>query len=438
MPTITQNNTQSQFWHKQSLDVIPGGVNSPVRAFKGVGGTPIFFEKAKGPHLYDVDDNQYIDYVGSWGAMIHGHQAPIIQKAILKAMEQTTSFGAPTPNEVRLAAKVIELVPSVEKLRLVNSGTEATMTAIRMARAYTKRDKIIKFEGCYHGHADPFLVKAGSGLATFGQPDSLGIPKVCAKDTLVAPYNDLNAVKKLFEQYSSEIAAIIIEPIAGNMNMIFAEKDFLNGLKKLTEQYNSILIFDEVMTGFRVGLTGAQGYFNIQPDITTFGKVIGGGLPVGAIGGHKNLMEILAPIGGCYQAGTLSGNPLATAAGLASLTALSEDNFFENLEEKSKSLLDGMHKLSHKYDIPLSGDALGGMLGFYFSGKKASCFQDIANIPSILFQTFFHQMLANNIYLPPSMYEAAFISSAHSSETIKKTLLGAENSFTKMAELNLI
>lgn len=411
---------------QQAQAVIPGGVNSPVRAFKGVGGTPVFFKKGQGAYLIDVDGKEYIDYVGSWGPLILGHCHPKVLNAVNKALEDGMSFGAPTELEIQLAEKICSLMPSIEKVRMVNSGTEATMTAIRMARGYTKKNKVIKFNGCYHGHSDSLLVKAGSGVLTLGLPSSPGIPESITEHTLTANFNDLEAVENIFKTYPNDVAAIILEPIAGNMGFVLPDENFLTSLRALCDKYHSVLIFDEVMTGFRVALGGAQSLYNITPDLSTLGKVIGGGMPVGAIGGRAEIMDYLAPVGSVYQAGTLSGNPLAMAAGLATLQEIEQPGFYESLETKGKQLTTGLSQVAAEFKVPLSTGALGSMFGFCFNEvARVRSFQDVAASDEVLFKKFYHEMLNQGVYLAPSMYEAGFISSAHSSHDIEKTISAA-------------
>ncbi len=411
---------------QKALTLIPGGVNSPVRAFKGVGGTPVFFKAGQGPYLIDVDGKRYIDYVGSWGPLILGHCHPHVIDAVTQALHHGMSFGAPTELEILLAEKIISLMPSIQKIRMVNSGTEATMTAIRLARGFTQKNKIIKFNGCYHGHNDSLLVKSGSGVLTLGLPSTPGIPASITEHTLTAPYNDLAEVSRIFEAYPQDIAAIIIEPIAGNMGFVLPDEGFLQGLRDLCDQYQSLLIFDEVMTGFRVGLGGAQGLYNIEPDLTTLGKVIGGGMPVGAIGGRADIMNHLAPEGSVYQAGTLSGNPLAMAAGLATLTEVEKPGFYQALDVKSRKLVNGLADIAKELNVPFSTDAIGGMFGFCFNPiAHVRSFTDVAASNETLFKLFYHEMLKRGVYFAPSMYEAGFVSSAHGDEEINSTLAAA-------------
>lgn len=420
-------NKSSQLFEK-AKHFIPGGVNSPVRAFKGVGKNPVFIEKGQGAYLYDVDGHQYVDYIGSWGPLILGHTHPKVMAAVEKALHQGMTFGAPTEIEIDMAEKIVELMPNIEKVRMVNSGTEATMTAIRMARAITGRQKIVKFSGCYHGHSDSLLVKAGSGLLTLGVPSSPGIPENLAANTLTVDFNDLVSLKFLFENYGEDIAGIIVEPIAGNMGMVLPQEGFLKGLRQLCDDYQAVLIFDEVMTGFRVALGGAQSIYDVVPDITTLGKIIGGGMPVGAIGGKASMMDVLSPVGPVYQAGTLAGNPLAMAAGLATLEEISKPNFYDHLFMKTQNLVQGMTSIAQRLSIPLQTVAVGGMFGFCFTAHQPiRNYQDVATSDEALFRRFYHAMLDNGVYLAPSMYEAGFVSAAHSKEDIDKTLEAFEN-----------
>lgn len=409
---------------------IPGGVNSPVRAFKGVGGNPVFIQRASGAYIYDADDKSYIDYVGSWGPMILGHAHPEVITAVKQAVENGLSFGAPTEIETHLAEKICQLLPSIEMLRMVSSGTEATMSAIRLARAYSKRDKILKFEGCYHGHGDSFLIKAGSGALTLGVPTSPGVPKSLAEHTLTLPYNNLEAVSNLFKQCGANIAAIIVEPIAGNMNCIPPLPGFLQGLRQICDEHKCLLVFDEVMTGFRVALGGAQSIYKVKPDLTTLGKVIGGGMPVGAFGGRKDIMQQLAPLGPVYQAGTLSGNPVAMAAGLKTLELISKPGFFDNLSNKTKSLVQGIKQAAEKLNIPLAYNNLGGMFGLFFTDQDSiHGFDAVSQCDIERFKLFFHGMLKQGVYLAPSAYEAGFVSAAHTETDIEKTIVAAEKVF---------
>ncbi len=413
--------SESRFTKAQQY--IPGGVNSPVRAFKSVGGEPVFVKRAKGPYIWDADDKPYIDYVGSWGPMILGHAHAGVIEAVQSAAENGLSFGAPTEIETSLAQKICELIPSIDKVRMVSSGTEATMTALRLARGFTGRDKIIKFEGCYHGHSDSLLVKAGSGALTLGVPTSPGVPSALAELTITLPFNDLDSLKEVFKQIGEEVAAVIIEPIAGNMNFIPPKAGYLEGLRKLCTQHGSVLIFDEVMTGFRVGLQGAQGVYGVTPDLTCFGKVIGGGMPVGAFGGRADIMDCISPNGPVYQAGTLSGNPVAMAAGIKTLELISAPNFFENLTVKTKSLLIGLKNVAQSADIPLCTQGAGGMFGFFFTeANQVTSFEDSMACDSQRFVKFFHGMLKQGVYLAPSSFEAGFISCAHSENDIADTI----------------
>lgn len=417
------NINRSKELFAQAQNSIPGGVNSPVRAFKGVGGTPLFIEHANGSYLYDVDGNQYIDYINSWGPMILGHAPEVVVKAITEAASRSTSFGAPTELEIKIAELIKTMVPGLEMIRMVNSGTEACMSAIRLARGYTKRNKIIKFEGCYHGHADSFLVKAGSGVATFGIQNVPGVPETVSADTLTVAYNDLRAVEGIIAQHPNDIAAIILEPVAGNMGCIPPAKGFLQGLRDLCDQHKIVLIFDEVMTGFRLAAGGAQELFSIQADLVTYGKVIGGGMPVGAFGGKKEIMEHVAPVGNVYQAGTLSGNPIAMSGGYTMLHTLHNNrNIFTELEEKTQRLHKQLDQVLTKKDIPYQINRVGSMISVHFSEQPVRDFASAAacNIP--LFNKLFHHMLANGIYLPPSAYETWFISTALSENDIEKTV----------------
>ncbi len=400
---------------------MPGGVNSPVRAFKNVGGKPVFFKSAKGPILVDEDENQYIDYIGSWGPMILGHSNPIILDAIKAQLELGTSYGAPTSLENTLANLIKSQVPSMEKLRMVNSGTEATMSCIRLARGYTGKNKIIKFTGCYHGHVDSLLVKAGSGVSTFGLPDSPGIPKELTSLTYSCPYNNIETVSEVVKNIGDDLAAIIVEPIAGNMGFVPGESAFLSTLRKLSNQHNSLLIFDEVMSGFRVGLGGAQAIYQIEPDLTALGKIIGGGLPVGAFGGKQAVMNELAPLGPIYQAGTLSGNPLAMSAGIALIDALVKQNPFDELEKASKDIMVHTKNLMQEKGIPFSTTSIGGMFGFFFSEKMPRNFEDVVETDDALFIKFFNAALNQGIYFAPSKYEAGFISSTHDQSILQQT-----------------
>lgn len=427
--------TQSASLYQQAQKIIPGGVNSPVRAFNGVGGSPLFIERADGAYIFDADGKEYIDYVGSWGPMILGHNHPDIRDAVIEAAQRGLSFGAPTAVEIQMAELVSELVPSMEQLRMVNSGTEATMSAIRLARGYTSRDKIIKFEGCYHGHSDGLLVKAGSGALTLGQPSSPGVPEDFAKHTLTARFNDLDSVKDLFAANPDQIACIIVEPVAGNMNCVPALEGFHQGLREICDQEGAVLIFDEVMTGFRVALGGAQAHYQVKPDLTTLGKVIGGGMPVGAFGGKKEIMQYIAPTGPVYQAGTLSGNPVAMAAGLTCLTLLRQQGNEQRLADITSQLAQGFKTLADQYHIPLLVHQVGGMFGFFFTEQsEVTCYEDVARCDSERFKRFFHLMLEQGIYLAPSAFEASFVSLAHGEKEIAATLKAAEHSFAQLAK----
>ena len=414
---------------------MPGGVNSPVRAFKNIHGNPIFFEKAQGAYLFDADGNKYIDYIGSWGPMIMGHSHPEIVNAIKNQAELGTSYGAPTSLESDVASLIIENVPSIEKIRMVNSGTEATMSAIRLARGFTNRNKIIKFDGCYHGHVDSLLIKAGSGVSTFGLPDSPGIPEDLAKHTITCPYNDIEAFIQIFNSVKDDLATVIVEPIAGNMGFVPGTLEFLQTIRAYTESNDSLLIFDEVMSGFRVSLGGAQEIYNIKPDLTALGKVIGGGLPVGAFGGKKEIMNYLAPEGPVYQAGTLSGNPLAMAAGATLLNLLIAQNPYKELEEKAKVILNGMKEIMISSGIPFSTNQIGGMFGFFFSEELPKNIDDVSRTNNELFSSFINACIQNGIYFAPSKYEAGFISATHGDMEIDKTL-EVVNKIVKTGEIN--
>lgn len=417
---------------EQSQTLIPGGVNSPVRAFGSVGGTPIFFKKGLGSRLWDENDKEYIDYINSWGPMILGHANPEVLDAVKQASQNSLSFGAPTSRELAIAEEIIKLVPSIEQVRLVSSGTEATMSAIRVARGYTGRDKIVKFEGCYHGHADALLVKAGSGALTFGQPSSAGVPEDVAKHTLTLPYNHTQALEDLFASSGDEIACVIIEPVVGNMNLIIPHQEFLQSLRTFCTKHGAVLIFDEVMTGFRVDLGGAQTLFDVIPDMTTLGKVIGGGLPVGAFGGKKEIMQQLAPLGPVYQAGTLSGNPVAVAAGLKTLELIQRPHFFTKLSAITSNLVDGLTASAQQKNIDFCARHVGGMFGMYFSKKAPDSFDEIMQSDRDAFKKFFHLMLNEGIYFGPSAFEAGFVSAVHSEEDIKLTLKAADKAFNTL------
>ena len=418
---------------QRAQHTIPGGVNSPVRAFKSVGGTPVFIDRADGAYLFDVDGKRYIDYIGSWGPMLLGHNHPAIRDAVIAAAAKGLSFGAPCPAEVTMAELVSKLVPSMEMVRMVSSGTEATMSAIRLARGYTGRNTIVKFEGCYHGHADSLLVKAGSGALTLGVPNSPGVPADFAKYTLTTEFNNLPQLEQLFAEHGQDIACIIVEPVAGNMNCIPPAPGFLEGLRSLCDKYGAVLIFDEVMTGFRVALGGAQAVYDVKPDLTTLGKIIGGGMPVGAFGGKREIMQHIAPLGPVYQAGTLSGNPIAMAAGLAALTEISKPGVYQALTEKTTYLVNGLKAAADKHGVPLATNQVGGMFGFFFTSEaEVSNFAQATQCNIDAFKRFFHLMLQQGIYLAPSAYEAGFLSLAHSDADLAHTLTAAEHSFKQL------
>ena len=416
----------------RALPRLPGGVNSPVRAFHSVGGEPFFTDRADGAYLWDVEGKRYIDYVGSWGPMIVGHNHPKVRTAVEHAARAGLSFGTPCPAEVTMAETIARLVPSMQMLRMVNSGTEATMSAIRVARGYTGRDKIVKFEGCYHGHGDSFLVKAGSGALTFGVPTSPGVPKVLADLTLTLPYNDLDAAQQLFARAGDEIAGVIVEPVAGNMNCIPPRDGFLSGLRELCTRHGAVLIFDEVMTGFRVALGGAQEHYGITPDLSTFGKIIGGGMPVGAYGGRREIMERVAPSGPIYQAGTLSGNPVAMAAGLAMLELIQAPDFYSDLEHRTTLLVDGLRAVAIEAGVPFSTNRVGSMFGLFFTPEKVETYTQATACDVAAFNRFFHAMLARGVYLAPSAFEAGFMSAAHSEQDIADTIQAARESFREI------
>jgi len=413
---------------------IPAGVNSPVRAFRAVGGTPPFFERAAGAYLWDAEGRRYIDYLGSWGPMVAGHTHPAVVEAVQEAASRALSFGAPTEAEIELAELLCRLVPAVEMVRLVSSGTEATMTAVRLARGFTGRSLIVKFEGCYHGHADSLLVKAGSGALTFGNPSSAGVPAGTAAHTLVLDFNATDQVKRLFETRGSEIAAMIVEPVAGNMNLVLPAPGFLETLRSECSRHGVVLILDEVMTGFRVALGGAQARFGIRPDLTTLGKVIGGGLPVGAVGGRREIMEKIAPLGPVYQAGTLSGNPVAVAAGLATLKLIQEENFFEKLEATTRSLVEGLNAEARKADLAFCAQSIGSMFGVYFRASPPASFGEVMESDKERFNRFFHAMLERGVYLAPSAYEAGFVSGAHGKAEIERTLEAAREALATVKQ----
>ncbi len=428
---MDHNRSQSLFESAQKR--IPGGVNSPVRAFKGVGGTPIFFKSGKGAHVFDEDGNRYVDYVNSWGPLILGHAAEPVLAAVRGQLEDGLSFGAPTEIEIEMAEKVCDIYPSMDMVRMVSSGTEATMSAIRLARGFTGRDKLVKFEGCYHGHADSLLVKAGSGALTLGIPSSPGVPSALADLTITLTHNDIESVKRCFEEVGHEVACVIVEPIAGNMNCIPPVPGFLEGLRTLCDEYGVVLIFDEVMCGFRAAKGGAQEVYGVIPDMTTLGKVIGGGMPVGAFGGKREIMEYLAPLGPVYQAGTLSGNPIAMAAGKAMLDAISRPGFYDILTAKTQMLVKGLEALAESHGIPFTTNQVGSMFGFFFTSEKdIRTFEQVSACDQARFQAFFHGMLEEGVYLAPSSFEAGFVSAAHTEENIEFTLQAADKVFAKL------
>ena len=421
---------QAENLFTEAKKVIPGGVNSPVRSFNGVGGTPVYVDHAKGAYIFDSENKQYIDYVGSWGPMILGHAHPEVIEVVKQTAEKGLSFGAPTEIETLMAAKVCELIPSIDKVRMVSSGTEATMSALRLARGYTGRDKIVKFEGCYHGHSDSLLIKSGSGTLTLGVPSSPGVPSSLAQDTITLTYNDSESVKQAFAEIGNEIACIIVEPIAGNMNCIPPVAGFLETLREVCDEYGSVLIFDEVMTGFRVGLQGAQGVYHITPDLTTLGKIIGGGMPVGAFAGKQEIMDYLAPLGPVYQAGTLSGNPVAMAAGLKTLELISAPDFYNTLAEKTEQLTTGILEKAQQAGIPFSTNRVGAMFGLFFTEQQpVSLFSQVMQCDQELFKRFFHSLLDQGVYIAPSAFEAGFVSAAHTDADIEKTILAADTFF---------
>ena len=425
--------TKNQILFERAQRHIPGGVNSPVRAFRSVGGTPCFFERAKGARIWDADGHEFIDYVGSWGPMIVGHSHPEVLQAVCDAAANGLSFGAPTAREVEIADLLTELIPSMDMVRLTSSGTEATMSAIRLARGYTGRSKIIKFEGCYHGHSDSLLVKAGSGALTFGQPSSAGVPPELAAHTLVLDYNVPQQLVDTFAQYGDQIAAVIVEPVVGNMNLIAPNAEFLRTMRDVCTQYGAVLIFDEVMTGFRVALGGAQALYGITPDLSTFGKVIGGGMPVGAFGGRRDIMEQLAPLGPVYQAGTLSGNPVAVAAGLATLKLIQAPGFHQRLSDATGQLTAGLTEVAKKHGIVFSAQHVGGMFGLYFRAEVPQTYDEVMECDKEAFNHFFHAMLDEGVYFAPSAFEAGFVSAAHGAAEIAATLAAADRVFAKMA-----
>lgn len=421
--------SRNQQLFERSQKYIPGGVNSPVRAFKSVGGTPVFFERGLGPLAWDADGKAYIDYVGSWGPLILGHAHPEVVAAVQAAAQKGLTFGAPTAAELEIAELLCNLVPSIEQVRLVSSGTEATMSAIRLARGYTGRNRIIKFEGCYHGHDDALLVKAGSGALTFGNPSSAGVPAETASSTMVLDYNDITGIEQAFSQFGDEIAAVIVEPVAGNMNLITPNPGFLPGLRELCTRHGSVLIFDEVMTGFRVGLECAQGLYNIKPDLTTLGKVIGGGMPMAAFGGRRDIMQCLAPLGAVYQAGTLSGNPVAVAAGLATLRLVQKPGFYETLAATTRQLTDSLTAAAKERGVVFCAQAVGGMFGLYFRNSLPTSYAEVMSCDREAFNRFFHAMLGEGIYFAPSAFEAGFVSATHGDSEIDKTVAAAGRIF---------
>jgi glutamate-1-semialdehyde 2,1-aminomutase len=425
--------TRNQSLFELSQQIIPGGVNSPVRAFRSVGGDPVFFARARGAHFWDADGKRYIDYVGSWGPLILGHAHPEVVEAVKRAAEGGLSYGAPTETEYEMARLLVQLLPSLEMVRLVSSGTEATMTAIRLARGFTGRSRIVKFEGCYHGHADALLVKAGSGALTFGVPSSAGVPPEVTAHTLVLDFNDLEGVRRAFEAQGKDIAAVIVEPIAGNMNLVLPAPGFLEGLRELCTRHGAVLIFDEVMTGFRVGLQGVQGLHGIRPDLTTLGKVIGGGMPLGAFGGRRDIMQCIAPLGPVYQAGTLSGNPLAVAAGLATLRLIQTPGFFDRLAETTRALVAGLQRAASQVGVTFAAECAGGMFGMFFSQRAPRSYAEVMACDREAFNRFFHAMLNEGIYFAPSAFEAGFVSAAHTLADIDATVEAARRAFAELA-----
>ncbi len=427
--------TNSKRLFEEACELIPGGVNSPVRAFKAVGDHPVFIERGEGAYLYDVDGNKYVDYICSWGPLLLGHQPEAVSKAVMTALTKGSTYGAPTGIEVEMAKKIVDAVPSVEMVRMVSSGTEATMSALRLARGYTGRNKIVKFEGCYHGHADHLLIKAGSGALTFGVPSSPGVPESIASETLTAQYNDIDSVKALFAQYPGQIAAVIVEPIAGNMGLVLPKEGFLEGLREVTAEHGALLIFDEVISGFRASFGGAQKVYNIMPDLTCMGKIIGGGLPVGAYGGKKEIMMHVAPVGPVYQAGTLSGNPLAMAAGMAILDELAKPGVYEAIEAKTKKLVDGLRQAADQAGVKVSINHSASLFTIFFTETPVDSYAAAMTSNTEQFKVFFQSMLDQGYYLPPSQFECWFVSQAHSDEDIANTILAAEKAFQAVANM---
>lgn len=427
---------QNEVLFDRAQESIPGGVNSPVRAFRSVGGAPRFIEKALGPHMFDIEGKRYIDYIGSWGPMILGHNNPKVIEAVKHTVDNGLSFGAPTKAEVLIAEEIKKLIPSIEEVRLVSSGTEAGMSAIRLARGYTGRNKIVKFEGCYHGHSDSLLVKGGSGQLTFGTPSSAGVPEAVTNDTIVLEYNNPQMIRELFDKQGDEIACVIVEAVAGNMNMVPATQEFLNAMREETAKHGPVLIVDEVMTGFRVALGGAQSVYGIDPDITMFGKVIGGGMPVAAFGGKRDIMNCVAPLGAVYQAGTLSGNPVAVACGLATLKEIQAPDFYKRLSAQAAKLVRGLGEAAKKHGVQFSAQSMGGMFGIYFRGSCPTSFKEVMECDGERFKTFFHAMLDNGVYLAPSIYEAGFVSITHDDSVIARTLEAADKAFAEVKRVH--
>jgi glutamate-1-semialdehyde 2,1-aminomutase len=425
--------SRNQTLFDRAQRTIPGGVNSPVRAFRSVGGTPRFIERAQGPYFWDADGQRYTDYIGSWGPMILGHVHPEVLEAVQRVLANGFSFGAPTESEIEIAEEICKLVPSIEQVRMVSSGTEATMSALRLARGFTNRSRIVKFEGCYHGHADSLLVKAGSGLLTFGNPTSAGVPADIAKHTTVLEYNNIAELEEAFKAFGNEIASVIVEPVAGNMNLVRATPEFLQALRRLCTEYGSVLIFDEVMCGFRVALGGAQEVYGITPDLTCLGKVIGGGMPAAAFGGRRDIMAHLAPLGGVYQAGTLSGNPIAVAAGLKTLQLIQAPGFYDTLAARTTRLAQGLANVARKAKVPFAADSLGGMFGLYFTESVPTSFAEVTKSDVQRFNVFFHKMLDAGVYFAPSAYEAGFVSIVHDDAIIDATIDAARGAFASLA-----